>query len=267
MTELPASTLAIMERVREETGKPVSVSTDAKIEVGHARAKVARESMPSHLVQIGANRAKHAGYLVAHECGHILRVFATPPAKRKVPMVTAENRRIAIVQMQDEIVRLGRTLPERTLVQMLSLWHQGIVSQITSLPADIMIERWIYHEYPDLRPIQRNGLDIVHHESVAALKGDVARISPRKIYGASMALNHAFFASIDVELGTSYSKPFASTPHKADGERLRAIIQGRTWETLAEDCEISDQWAKALGFEGWFQWTGFEDVPPGYLSS
>ena len=263
--DLPSVSLSILEEVKQRTGKPVLVQYCGELEVGYAKTKIARKRMTSHIILVSKKYAQHRGYLVAHECGHILRVFATPEEKRKVPIMTEQTRRYAIEQMQSDIHRLARVMPEQLLTQMLQLWCDGLVTQVTSQPADVMIENWIYHEHPDLRLDQKKILDLMHREAAAALRKEIAQLTPTKVYTASLTMNYAFFGALDELLGTSYLEQFKSCKYAAEGERLKEMLLRESWDTLEGDIAMSNAWAEALGISGWFEWTDFENLPANYL--
>jgi hypothetical protein len=264
---LPAATLAITKQVRDQTGKDVVVTESLEPQAGFAKVKVARKAMESHTIILDRGRADLAGYLVAHECGHIIRLFATPESERKAPLTNELTTRAAVSQIQDDVVRLARTIPEGTLSKMVKLWHQGLVSQVTSQPADIMIETWIYQEHPELRPLQKRGIDVMHQQVLTILKPGMAAMVPRKVYDASTIMNYAFFAAVGDAIASPYLRAFRSFPRASDGERLKEETLREPWTTLAGDIRMSNVWAELLGIREWFEWTEFENTPPGYSAS
>ncbi len=45
-----------------------------------------------------------------------------------------------------------------------------LIRQVTNHPPDIMIEKWLYNDYPELRPYQKKSIEKQLNESVAGLK-------------------------------------------------------------------------------------------------
>ena len=54
------------------------------------------------------------------------------------------------------------------LIQVVGMWTGGLIRQLTNYPPDIMIEKWIYDGYPELRPYQLQSLE---RQNQQALKG------------------------------------------------------------------------------------------------
>ena len=260
VSSLPKATLAIIETVREKTGKGIKIETVPNLPVGLAKTKIAREGMDFHTIFLGESYTSLAGYLVAHECGHILRFFAAPESERKVPISNERTRRIAFAQIQKELSVLKAMIPPAALTELVEMWYHGLTHQLTSQPADIMIERWLHSEYPDLRDLQRKALDLIHKQTIPALDSKVAKMTPRTIYIASMAANYAFFKALDTFLGTHYAQPFEKEPFVATGKRLLEVLDIASGDSLVEDIRIANSWAYVLGITGWFEWIPYKSV-------
>lgn len=257
---LPPATQALLEEVRKRTGKDVSVKIVPELPSGLAQTRIAWEGLAPHYVYIAHPYRDLAGYLVAHECGHILRFFAAPEPERKVPVSDARAQRLAWAQLRAELGDRA-TLISSTLSQMLEMWYHGLIHQLTSQPADMMIERWLYLDFPELRSLQRQGLDLIHRQTVLILDPEIARITPPKVYGCSVAMNHAFFLALDRVLGTAYAKPFEKTPFASEGRKLLELAGPEPWDSLAGDIRVATAWARHLGLTGWFSWVHYKNVP------
>ena len=75
----------ILEKVRNETGKRVEFIEKNDLTT-FAALKMARKNMPSHLVFYKREHDEIINHLIAHECGHVLRMFAVPEEKRIRPI-------------------------------------------------------------------------------------------------------------------------------------------------------------------------------------
>jgi hypothetical protein len=143
----------ILEKVKELTGKHIKfierndLPTDATL-------KLARKNMPSHLILYKAEHDEAINHLIAHECGHALRMFAAPEEKRLIPSTHEQVKRNALAEIEPEVQRLSSVFPSDRLAEVVNLWYSGIIRQLTNLPPDIMVEKWIYDGYPVLRPYQ-----------------------------------------------------------------------------------------------------------------
>ena len=65
----------ILEKVKDETGKKVEFIEKNDLTT-FAALKMARKNMPSHLVFYKKEHDEIINHLIAHECGHVFRLFA-----------------------------------------------------------------------------------------------------------------------------------------------------------------------------------------------
>ncbi len=263
--QLVPTTEEIIEAVRRRTGKPVVVREADEDLGGFARVKIARPWENEHVILLARQHLDIASYMVAHECGHILRIHAVPPEERLVPVSTAEHRRVVQRDMEVDFRRLAEAMPVRLLAEMVDRWHQGIVYQVTNQPADIMIERWIFREHEELRPLQKTALETMHRDAVRTLDDDIKRITPGKVYKASVAMNYAFFAALSEFLGQEFLRAFCGSPHAKEGEELRALSVDGDPDSVAWDIQMADAWAEKLGIRCWYAWTDVESLPQGSM--
>ncbi|NWG04613.1 MAG: hypothetical protein HXY44_17310 [Syntrophaceae bacterium] len=265
--ELIKSVHDILGKVEETTNKKVEFIEKNDL-ITYAAIKMARKSMPAHLVFHKREHNELVNHLIAHECGHILRMFAVPEEKRLIPMANQEIKGIALNEIQDEIMRLSKTLPLERLAQIINLWFDGIVRQVTNFPPDIMIEKWLYDEYPELRPYQLRSLQKQHQEAIAGLKDEVKEITPSKIINASNIMNYAFFRIIGFHIKNNFLTTYNQTPYVRKGKELAEYTEKNYIINDYEgDLQMINYWARFLGISNWFKWTGFEDVPENYLQT
>ena len=265
--ELIKSVHEILEKVKEITNKKVEFIEKNDLST-YAAIKMARRNMPAHLIFHKREHNELVNHLIAHECGHILRMFAVPEEERLIPMSNQEIKGIALNEMQDEIMGLSKALPLERLAQIINLWFDGIVRQVTNFPPDIMIEKWLYDEYPELGPYQVASLQKQHEEAIAGLKDEVRQITPSKILDASNIMNYAFFRIIGFHIKTNFLTPYNQTAYVRRGKALAEYTdKNYTASDYEGDLKMIDYWAKYLGLSNWFAWTGFENVPESYLEA
>ena len=145
-------------------------------------------------------KREHTGivnHLIAHECAHILRIYGVGPESRLIPFTNDELKLKALKDIEPEIQQLSQMIPFERLGQIANMWYAGMIKQLTNYPSDIMIEKWIYDEYPDLRPCQSQYMKKQYGEAVQALSSQVERMTPRKILKASNGMNYAFFIYLE----------------------------------------------------------------------
>jgi hypothetical protein len=264
--ELIRSVHDILEKVKEITNKKVEFIEKNDLST-YAAIKMARGSMPAHLIFHKREHNELVSHLVAHECGHILRMFSVPEEDRLIPMSNQEIKGIALKEMQDEITGLSKTLPLERFARIINLWFSGIVRQLTNFPPDIMIEKWLYDEYTELRPYQLRSLQKQHQEAIAGLRDEVRQITPLKILDASNIMNYAFFRIIGFHIKTNFLTPYNQTSYVRRGKELAQYTEKNYANNYEGDIKMIDYWAKYLGLSNWFAWTGFENVPESYLEA
>jgi hypothetical protein len=257
---------AILDKVKEETGKGVEFVERSDLPT-FAALKMARKNMPAHLILHKREHDEIINHLVAHECGHALRMFAVPEEKRLIPYSDDALKLAALSQIEKEITSLSTVLPFEQLAGIVNLWHTGIVRQVTNHPPDIMIEKWLFDDYSSLRPYQRKSIQKQLAESVAGLSNSVKRITPWTILEASNVMNYAFFRLLGLHFGANFIRPYSNTPYMKRGKELAAITEKEYVNSYEGDVRMANRWAEFLGLASWFRWRDFEDVPPGYADA
>jgi len=229
----------------------------------YARVKPARKNMPSHLVFYKTEHNELINHLIAHECGHIIRIFSAPEDKRVAPKMNDELKRTALTEIEGDINRLSAMMPFDQLTQIVNLWYNGTITQVTNQPPDLMIEKWIYEKYPELRPYQTQSIKKQHDESIMGLSKRVAQMTPSKIFIISNVMNYCFYKFLSQYLHTDYLNPYWGFKYKVKGEALAKITLGHE-DSFVGDVEMSNRWANFLNISNWFAWNDFENVPANY---
>jgi len=250
----------IIQRVKEVSGKDI-IFRPAPEQLVPATSKIARARMPSHIIRYQPQMVQRINHLTAHECGHILRTMEAGPSIRVVPMSNAETRAVAVRQLGSE----PSHVPESMREQMLDIWLSGIITQITSLPTCVQIERWIKREYPALKDEQRLYLDEDVKRTVQGLSKKVERVTPKTIFRISNSITYAYLRGIEPVTGKDLRKHFSGWPSIIrTGIQLYEIL-GEEDTGYAGDLRVTQEWAKILNVSEWFGWIGFEDVPESYF--
>lgn len=256
----------ILDKVKEETGKSVEFIEKNDLTT-FAAVKMARRNMPSHMVLYRTQHDELINHLVAHECGHLLRMFAVPEERRLTPHTDDTLKLKALEKIENEITALSKTIPLEKLSGILNLWYTGIVRQVTNQPPDIMIERWLYDDYPALRPYQKKSIEKQLSQGIEGLNAAVSSITPRTILEASNVMNYAFFRMLGLHFGTNFIRPYNNTQYVNRGKELAAIIEKEYINTYEGDIQMANRWAQLLGLADWFKWRGFEEIPEGYANA
>ena len=254
----------IIEKVRQITQKDIEFIEDDKLET-YASIKIARKDMPAHRLFYKAEHDELINHLIAHECGHIIRTFMAPDSKRIIPFSDQETKKIAFTEMENDIHRLSQALDVDILGKVLEMWYSGIIRQLTNYPPDIMIEKWLYDNYPELRLYQMKSIEKQREDAVNGLSEKVRSFTPTRIFDASNLMNYAFFRILGIHFGVNYVKPFNNGIILSKGKIIAGIIENSKKDDLETDIKMINKWAEYFGFQKWFRWTSFENIPEGYL--
>ena len=257
---------AIIQKVEDLTQKKIEFLEKNDLTT-YAAVKMARRNMKSHLIFHKKEHSDLIWHLIAHECGHILRMYAVPEEKRLIPASDQETKTIAFTEMEDDIKKMSTQLPVERLAQILNLWFTGTIRQVTNFPPDIMIEKWLYDDYPELRPYQLESIKKQHSEAIVGLKEDVRNLTPSKIYNASNIMNYAFFRIIGFHFQTNFLGPYNQTTFVRKGKDLAAYTVANYVNDYEGDINMINYWADYFNLAKWFRWVGFEDIPADYLSN
>ena len=264
--DLPDSIDNIFNEVKALTGKGLKIIEKRDLAT-YAAIKIARKSMPDHLIYYKPEHTGIINHLLAHECGHILRIYGVEPESRLVPF---SNDRLKLKALQDigpEIQELSKKIPFEKLAQIANMWYGGTIKQLTNFPSDIMIEKWIYDEYPDLRTYQSRSLKKQYDEAVQALSGEVKRMTPGKIFKAANGMNYAFFHILGRHFKDNYYlRRYDKSAYAGVGNEL-ILLQQKSENNYRGDIDTANRWAETLKCSHWFSWGAFEDVPEGYFNT
>ncbi|MFA6371143.1 MAG: hypothetical protein WCW68_00815 [Methanothrix sp.] len=263
--ELIEPVKSILSDVEAATGKPLKFVEKDDMN-SFAAVKIARRSMPAHIVFYRKQHDAIINHLVAHECGHILRMFGAAEEKRLIPAKSRDDRAV-LLEIEGDLNRISKLIPMKELVQVVGTWRNGLMTQLTNYPPDIMIEKWIYDGYPELRPYQLQSLERQNKQAQKGISKNVKMITPAKIYNSSNIMNYAFFNILGSYIKADLARPYRNTPFSNKGKQLIKLTEKDYVNTYEGDISMIDKWAEFLGLSKWYDWVGFEDVPLDYLNS
>jgi len=254
---------AVIEEVKSISGKGIEFIPKENLAT-YAALKMARKDMSSHLIFYKKEHDEIINHLIVHECGHLFRIFKCPENQRLMPYSDQQMKYNALKKIEDEICALTKILSEDQMAHIIDLWYNGLIRQVTNLPPDIMIEKWIYDKFPTLRQLQLKSLNKQLTEAVSGLTETVARMTPPTILFASNVMNYTFFRILGLHIGENFIRRYSSTPYLGKGKELSAITEKDYNDTHEGDNMMINKWATFVNISDWFKWRGFEEVPPDY---
>lgn len=250
-------TRAIITQVERASGYPVLVTEDRSLRT-LAAVRLARGNAPAHTITYNPSVTTQPDYLIAYQCGFILRLFAVPPSER-CDFAPAAHGREVVHRLLREPEGPARKLhlQPHAIEKLRDQLFDGLMVQLRSIPVGLRVDAWILRDYPELAPLQRSAVLRQLQNSQATLAPDVRKIAPTKVYKASVTMNAAFA----LFWSRTWDDPALSLPYKAagydkPGARLLSILDEISDEPTA-DRQLVDAWASELGLSNWYEWVPY----------
>ena len=249
---------SILDRVHQASGKEIDIIVKKEMDVAGS-TKIARRRMPKHLVFIKENHFDTINHIIAHECGHILRMLAVPDGQRVVPQSNDWHMGNAIEKLEKE----AGILPIDKRFNLLRRWITGLIMQLTNLPIDLRIETWIFKDYPKLRKEQMEWLKKDEVNIVGAMDKEIENNTIPTGYLASNAMTYAYLKGLKTATQQKYNADLQVYRRRTDIVRLGEKLYSVTRKNDGDRQSI-DQWSTLIGVNNWFSWADFEDMPESY---
>jgi hypothetical protein len=255
----PAAVDEIMKEVQRVSGLPAIVRLDPTLKV-LSTIRMARRGQQAHIISYRNAAAPERDYLVAFQCGCILRHFGVVPCER-ADFVFAKAGRSAIGKQFDASMdkRMKAALGSQELSRLADQVYDGLMLQLRSIPLALRVDAWIADRYPVLAEQQKIAINRQLQENAGVLQGDIRKMIPPAVYRASVGINAAF-----AEFWASrFGQPLLVLPYKSAGfHALGQTLLGRleaVADQPAEDRKVIDAWAAELGITGWYEWVPMKE--------
>ncbi len=260
--ELISETKEILKNVEGLTKKKFKFIPNSKI-TSHAKLKMARDDMENHIVYYKGGVDQRINHIIAHECGHIIRLFEASPSERLIPFLSSKNFESATSDMRADIEAISKVMSKPKVEHLIEMLFKGVIMQLTNQPVDLKIEEWIYNEYPRLREFQKISFQSQLQEALGGLNEDIRKITPSKIYEASHSMNYAYFNVLAKKTKFDLDSAYDNFEFEDKG-RLLIEIMGKYKNNFEGDVKRINDWANILNLSSWYEWKRFEDVPSNY---
>jgi hypothetical protein len=252
--QLVQAVRSILERVTELTGKGIDFVEKEDLPVP-AMMRMAGKDSPHHQLFLKKDPDELVNHVIANECGHILRLYSTPEEKRLIPVASQKTLGSYTGEMEADIKRLYQIYPPGKLMNLIMLWYESVLYQLTKMPSDIMIEKWLHRDYPELLPIQLKSIGAQNEKAVATLAIDIRKTMPERIYDACNIMNYVYFKVMGKTFDLNYVEPYRFTKYFARGERLISLMKPIEMDSHEGDVLVINAWANFFNFSDWFEWT------------
>jgi hypothetical protein len=255
---------AILESLKEVTGRDVQFVRRPDLK-SLARIRIAGDLAAAHILFFRDEDNPLINHVIANECAHLIRLFRAPSEKRRVAVANENTMARYREEIREDIQKLSLIHGLDTLRNFIPLWYEAVVFQVTRMPTDIMIERWISEEHPDMRDLQIEALRGQHEKAVSVLSRSVRRMTPGKIYDVSQIMNYVFFKLTGRLLGIQLIEPYEKSRYMLEGEELADWTAGNYSASHEGDVTVIDHWARYLEIPGWFEWRHFDEISRDHL--
>jgi hypothetical protein len=220
----------VLDLARRLTGKEPLLKRVPRLP-NDARAMLVRPKMSRkpHEIHFVRGEERVIGHLIAHEVGHLVRLYQVPEDQRLMPAITPDSRRRAAEQLTPELAGLVyHGIPAEALVELFDPWYQSVQ--------------------------QRSLLEEIRRAS-PLLQPEVAALTPTTIYRATMAMNAAQACQIaELNCAPALMDPFERHGFASIGNRLAHVALDREDQGHRSDMQVVNEWADELRLAGWFEW-------------
>lgn len=231
-----------------------------------ATVKIARRRMPNHIIYFKTTEDKAINHLIAHECGHIKRIYETPEDKRVLYAANEKTRSEAFKALSESKALLEERFGKEIAGNLLTNLFDGIIRQVTNQPIDLMIEKWIYEDYTDLRQIQLDSLIDQNKQALAGL-AESTKVFPKMIVDASNTLNAAYADQLSRTVKYKLNREWKKSQFYEKSKELSSLLDvSKPWRPEDDNTKVL-ACGEYLNIKSWFFTAPFEDIPEDYLNT
>lgn len=260
-------TLALIAETELLSGRPIEIRADFSVaDRGRAIFVVTDPNPKRDLVLYDPAKARFIDHLIAHECGHIREFAEASDDERRLPAIAQGLSLEALVESLPDVWPLmAAGVPPSAISAAIPAWLSGIGIQLSSIPADIEIERRLWDQHTSLRSVQQVSLKDQVRDLHQVLSPVVRDFTPRTIWVASNSMNFALVKAISEILGRpSLLDPYFEAGLQDLGEELFAMRDPH--DTLEAHRRTAERWSERLGFRGLLQWRRTDELNIGLRS-
>ncbi len=205
-------------------------------------------------------------HLESHELTHLkLESEARKAGKNLFFATTAKTREAAIRSVAGDVRKWEKAgYPEEKITEITRTLVGGLCEFLFNCPLDMLIERHIRDTFEPLRPAQFLSVRKLALEAWQTNSNpEIRRLTPRKIFQASLALNGAYGLFLDdlFQGASAFAAPYRSLENFALSQKLWNHWQDRNKNLRSGDeYRLVDDFADMTGLRDWYEWR----PDPGY---
>jgi hypothetical protein len=258
---LREETQQIIAELEHLSGLPVQVVAVADLGL-MAKITTSPHATGSYVVQYRPG-LPFKDYVVAFQCGHVLRLLSLPDSER-FQFATDSAATQWATQLVGSFLTNSRrpALSDSVLATFTEQLVSNLFTQLRSIPVGMRVDAWLAAEYPALADEQAESLAAQQKEALSCLSPQVRAMVPDEIVSASILLNAAYALFCDRLLGTTqYQVPYAASGFKDLGAALLGIFDDLPAEP-SSDRVLVDRWAQEIGLDGKYAWVPLPSASP-----
>jgi tetratricopeptide (TPR) repeat protein len=214
-----------------------------------------------HLVKIRADYPPPlVNHLESHELTHLkLESEARKVGKNLFFATTAKTRDTAIRAVAGDIRKWEKAgHSEEQITKITLTLVNGLCEFLFNCPLDMLIERHIRDTFKPLQPAQFLSVQKLALEAWQTNSNpEIRRLTPRKIFQASLALNGAYALSLDdlFHGASDFAASYRSLENFALSQKLWKHWQERAKNLgPGDEYRLVDEFAEMTGLRDWYEW-------------
>jgi hypothetical protein len=199
-------------------------------------------------------------HLECHELTHLkLESEARKAGKNLFFATTAKTRETAILSVAGDLRKWEKAgYPEQKITEITRTLVGGLCEFLFNCPLDMLIERHLRDTFKPLQPAQFLSVRKMALEAWQTNSNpEVRRLTPRKIFQASLALNGAYGLFLDdlFHGASEFAAPYRSLENFTLSQRLWKHWQERAKNLgPGEEYRLVDEFGDMVGLRDWYEW-------------
>ena len=190
-------------------------------------------------------------HLIMHELVHL--DFTTQARNKNLNMLFISDEshvksfKLKLKPTIDKLRNLG--IPEDSISKFVTGLFEGINRQIFNTPIDLFIEKFLFEEYPELRPYQFISIYNLIQESIKAVTDEkIIELSPADVLSKSKILNLINALQFNDLFGINTVHFFKPSPNelKTANELYKEFLEYEIDREPGEEYELVNNWADDL---------------------
>ena len=249
---MDAYTKNLIAEVQKVTGYPVSVEVADGLS-DHARMISARPQTPFHLVEVNADYRAQADYIIAAQCSMLLVTWSDP--SQVWALSTQSDKASHRIEKWCKVKPL-KLLDSAKSAHIGTLYLQGLLNQLFSLPLEIVVAGQIFAEAETLRASQSSLQDAYLRRLSSILAPNFRSSLPEDVFHANVGMNAAMAMGWSRLTGQKAPViPYESIGAADMGGRLLELTEELgTQRTSTSHMLTVDAWAELLSLRSLYAW-------------